>query len=139
MNIKFDKILKSADETYNFGLEYSKCLKGGDVLGLIGNLAAGKTTFVKGLLKGLHYDFDVNSPTFTLINEYEADSKVYHIDFYREENELRWENIGIKEMINSNAITIIEWADLLPQLLPQNCKFIYFEHYEEQFRRVYIK
>ena len=139
MNYKLDKILRSEEETYNFGLEYSKNLQSGDILGLIGNLAVGKTTFVKGLLKGLNYNYEVNSPTFTLINEYVADLQVYHIDFYREDNVLRWENIGLQEMINSNGVTIIEWADLLPQLIPLNCKYIYFEHYNNQYRRVYIK
>ena len=139
MKYKLNKILKSEKETYNFGSEYSKNLQSGDVLGLIGNLAGGKTTFVKGLLRGLNYDYEVNSPTFTLINEYVADLQVYHIDFYREDNVLRWENIGLQEMINSNGVTIIEWADLLPQLIPLNCKYIYFEHYNDQYRRVYIK
>ena len=139
MNYKLDKILRSEEETYNFGLEYSKNLQSGDVLGLIGNLAVGKTTFVKGLLKGLNYNYEVNSPTFTLINEYVADFQVYHVDFYREDNVHRWKNIGLQEMINSNGVTIIEWADLLPQLVPLNCKYIYFEHYNDQYRRVYIK
>ena len=139
MNYKLDKILRSEEETYNFGLEYSKNLQSGDVLGLIGNLAVGKTTFVKGLLKGLNYNYEVNSPTFTLINEYVADFQVYHVDFYREDNVHRWKNIGLQEMINSNGVTIIEWADLLPQLIPLNCKYIYFEHYNNQYRRVYIK
>jgi len=139
MKCKLDKILRSEEETYNFGLEYSKNLQSGDVLGLIGNLAVGKTTFVKGLLRGLNYNYEVNSPTFTLINEYVADFQVYHIDFYREDNVLRWLNIGLREMINSNGVTIIEWADLLPQLIPLNCKYIYFEHYNNRYRRVYIK
>tara|TARA_B110000495_G_C22714749_1_gene420141 strand:+ start:123 stop:542 length:420 start_codon:yes stop_codon:yes gene_type:complete len=139
MNYKLDKILRSEEETYNFGLEYSKNLQSGDILGLIGDLAVGKTTFVKGLLKGLNYNYEVNSPTFTLINEYVADFQVYHVDFYREDNVLRWKNIGLQEMINSNGVTIIEWADLLPQLVPLNCKYIYFEHYNDQYRRVYIK
>jgi tRNA threonylcarbamoyladenosine biosynthesis protein TsaE len=139
MTYKVDKILKSEMETYNFGYEYSKKIQGGDVLGLIGNLAVGKTTFVKGLLKGLNYNYVVNSPTFTLINEYAADLQVYHIDFYREDSELRWKNIGLQDMINSNGITIIEWADLLPQLVPLNCKYIYFEHFNDKYRRVHIK
>ena len=139
MTYKVDKILKSEMETYNFGFEYSKQIQGGDVLGLIGNLAVGKTTVVKGLLKGLNYDYEVNSPTFTLINEYAADLQVYHIDFYREDSELRWTNIGLQERINSNGITIIEWADLLPQLIPLNCKYIYFEHFNDKYRRVHIK
>ena len=71
-----DEITKNEESTFNLGLNYSKELVPGSVIGLIGDLASGKTTFVKGLLKGLEYDYDVTSPTFTLINEYDA--KIIH-------------------------------------------------------------
>jgi len=137
--MEINKISKTEEDTYNLGVKYSKGLIPGSVIGLIGELACGKTTFVKGVLKGLGYKYDVTSPTFTLINEYYAKVKVFHIDFYRDSNLLRWQNIGFEEILNSNGIVIIEWADLLPQLLPPYIDKIYFEHYNNQYRKIYSK
>lgn len=137
--MEINKISKTEEDTYNLGVKYSKGLIPGSVIGLIGELACGKTTFVKGVLKGLGYKYDVTSPTFTLINEYYAKVKVFHIDFYRDSNLLRWQNIGFEEILNSNGIVIIEWADLLPQLLPTYIDKIYFEHYNNQYRKIYSK
>ena len=135
----FDEITKNEEATFNLGLNYSKELVPGSVIGLIGDLASGKTTFVKGLLKGLEYDYDVTSPTFTLINEYDAKIKVFHIDFYRDSNMSRWNTIGLEEILNSNGIVVIEWADLLLELLPDHIKKIYFQHYEKKYRRIFVK
>tara|TARA_Y100000590_G_C15652802_1_gene989428 strand:+ start:309 stop:728 length:420 start_codon:yes stop_codon:yes gene_type:complete len=139
MNKKNNFISYGPDDTFNFGVELSSKFKNGDIIGLIGNLAAGKTTFVKGFLKGLNYKYEVTSPTFTLVNEYEAKNKVIHIDFYREPNIKRWNNIGFSDIINDNAIIIIEWADLLLDLLPENTYKIYFEHDLKNKRKIYIK
>jgi len=137
--MKLNKILKNEEDTFNLGMEYSEDILSGSVIGLIGDLASGKTTFVKGMLKGLGYKYDVTSPTFTLINEYFAKVKVFHIDFYRDNNLARWQNIGFQEILNSKGIVIIEWADLLPELLPDNIKKIYFEHCDNQYRRITSK
>ena len=137
--MKINEISKNIEETYNLGIKFSKELTAGSVIGLIGDLASGKTTFVKGILKGLDYKYEVTSPTFTLINEYPAKIKVLHIDFYRDNNLSRWKNIGFHEMIESDAIVVIEWADLLPDLLPKNLDKVYFEHYENKYRKIFIK
>ena len=120
MSLKFSKISKCEQDTYDLGIRYSKELLPGSVVGLIGVLASGKTTFVKGVLQGLGYTYDVTSPTFTLINESYAKIKVFHIDFYRDDNLSRWKNTGFQEMLNDDVIVIVEWADLLPELLPEN-------------------
>ena len=137
--MKINAISKNIEETYNLGIKFSKELTVGSVIGLIGDLASGKTTFVKGILKGLNYKYEVTSPTFTLINEYPAKIKVLHIDFYRDNNLLRWQNIGFQEMVESDAVVIIEWADLLPDLLPKNLSKVYFEHYENKYRKIFVK
>tara|TARA_B100000959_G_C14915911_1_gene597340 strand:- start:752 stop:1168 length:417 start_codon:yes stop_codon:yes gene_type:complete len=136
---KIDIVTKNSQETYNLGLKISNELKEGNIIGLIGDLASGKTTFVKGVLKGLDYEYEVTSPTFTLINEYKAKIKVIHIDFYREKNIDRWNDLGFQELINNNAIIIIEWADLLLDLLPNNICKIYFDHLQLTQRRIYSK
>ena len=99
---QFNYITSSYDETIKIGEEISKKLKPNVIIGLIGNLAAGKTTFVKGFLKGLGYKYTVSSPTFTLINNYDAKYNVMHVDFYREANMERWREIGFKDLLINN-------------------------------------
>jgi len=137
--IKINTISKSYNDTFKLGYDFSNKIQTGDVIGLIGNLASGKTSFVKGVLKGLNYNHDVTSPTFTLINEYNAKIKVVHIDFYREANIERWNNMGFHDIINDDAIIIIEWADLLLDLLPDNMLKIYFNHLSGNHREIYTK
>ena len=132
-------ITTSTEETQKLGESFSKNLKPGNIIALIGNLAAGKTSFVKGVLKGLGYKYEVTSPTFTLINEYYANSKVIHVDFYREENITRWNELGFQNMINSDSIILIEWADLIPDLLPNIDYKLHFEHKGEDKRRIEIR
>ena len=132
-------ITTSTEETQKLGESFSKNLKPGNVVALIGNLAAGKTSFVKGVLRGLDYKYEVTSPTFTLINEYYAKSKVIHVDFYREENITRWNELGFQNMINSDSIILIEWADLIPDLLPNIDYKLHFEHNGEDKRRIEIR
>ena len=131
-------ITTSTEETQKLGESFSKNLKPGNVVALIGNLAVGKTSFVKGVLRGLGYKYEVTSPTFTLINEYYAKSKVIHVDFYREENITRWNELGFQNMINSDSIILIEWADLIPDLLPNIDYKLHFEHNGEDKRKIEI-
>ena len=137
-SIKFDKIVNNLEECIQLGERLSKLLNLGDTLGLVGDLGAGKTTFVKGILLGLNYKYNVTSPTFTLINEYEADKKVVHMDFYREDDLSRWETIGFYDYINLHEnITIIEWSNLHKTLLPDDMTQINFEHISENKRRIF--
>ena len=129
-------IINSINDCIGLGMEISQKLKSGNILILEGELGSGKTTFVKGILKGLNYKYEVTSPTFTLINEYNADHKVIHIDFYREKNILRWKNIGIEEYLYNDNIVIIEWGNLIPELIPENSINIYFEHLELNKRKI---
>ena len=119
------------------GIDFSKNLKAGDIVGLIGDIAAGKTTFVKGVLEGLGYNYTVSSPTFTLINNYEASLDVMHVDFYREPNINRWVELGFRELIYSSGLVLIEWADLIPGLIPSETIMIKFEHINENERKIY--
>ena len=136
---EFSYITNGAEESIKLGKKFSKLLKSGDVIGLNGDLGAGKTTFIKGILQGFNYEENVTSPTFTLINEYYADLKVIHIDFYREENIMRWKNLGFEEIVNNNDIILIEWSNLIPELLPADIKIIFFEHIQENKRKIFLK
>tara|TARA_B100000686_G_C16580997_1_gene858108 strand:+ start:555 stop:971 length:417 start_codon:yes stop_codon:yes gene_type:complete len=135
---KINLSTNSFEDTMNFGIEFSKTIKKGDIIGLVGDLAAGKTTFVKGVLKGLNYDYTVSSPTFTLINNYEADFNVMHVDFYREPNIKRWLELGFQELIFSSDLVLIEWANLIPELIPQEAKIIKFDHLKENERKIHM-
>ena len=134
--MKIDLITHSSDETMNLGLEISKKIKTGDIFGFNGNLGTGKTTFIKGLLIGLGYEGDVTSPTFSLINEYDARLKVIHVDFYREPNIKRWKDIGFEEMLYQNDLVLIEWANLIPDILPEETKIFLFEHVSINKRKI---
>ncbi len=110
----------------------------GDIYGLRGEMASGKTTFIKGLLMGMGYKEMVNSPTFTLINEYDAVHKVIHIDCYRENNINRWVDLGIFEYFSSDAIVLIEWPEIISDILPKTIKYIDFEVLENNGRKIKI-
>ena len=135
---QFSYITSSYDETIKIGEEISQKLKPNVIIGLIGNLAAGKTTFVKGFLKGLGYKYTVSSPTFTLINNYDAKFNVMHVDFYREKHVQRWREIGFKNLIIDTDVVLVEWADLLPELLPEETVYIKFEHCPDNKRKIYL-
>tara|TARA_B110000116_G_scaffold208965_1_gene184480 strand:- start:49 stop:480 length:432 start_codon:yes stop_codon:yes gene_type:complete len=133
-----NKIINNEFECQKLGEEIALLLKPGDIISLEGDLGVGKTTMVKGILKKLNYRHDVTSPTFTLVNEYNADYKVIHIDCYRENDLERWKQIGLDEYLYSDNIVIIEWGNLIRKLLPEDCIVIKLEHMkEEQKRKIY--
>ena len=103
----------SEQETAAIAAELARGLPGGTVLLLIGDLGAGKTAFVRGLVQGVGIDSDeVSSPTFTLIQEY-GGGRVYHVDLYRlDPNEV--EELGLEELAENGGLVCIEWADRLP-------------------------
>ena len=109
--IQFDKNTDSSDQTILLAKSLSSKFKPGGIYGFIGDLASGKTTFIKGLLSGLDFIGMVNSPTFTLINEYDAKHKVIHIDCYREKNISRWIQLGLYDYFDtrrSRAISTVQ-------------------------------
>ena len=133
-----NKIINNELECQKLGEEIALVLKPGDIISLEGDLGVGKTTMVKGILKKLNYQHGVTSPTFTLVNEYNADYKVIHIDCYRENDLERWKQIGLDEYLYSDNIVIIEWGNLIRKLLPEDCIVIKLEHMkEEQKRKIY--
>ena len=129
----------SAEETIKLGKSFSKFIELGDIIALDGSLAAGKTTFVKGILSGLNFENEVTSPTFTLINEYEAMHRVIHMDCYRENNLQRWINLGIQDYFYSNDVKIIEWPEIISKLIPKDSISIIFTSISQFEREIYIK
>jgi tRNA threonylcarbamoyladenosine biosynthesis protein TsaE len=109
-------ICRLEEETFRLGEWLGKDLRGGEVILLSGGLGAGKTLFTKGVLSALELDpADVTSPSFTLVNRYEARLRVYHIDLYRlaEDGSAAFA-VGLDDILNEEgAVTIIEWAERL--------------------------
>lgn len=108
---------KSYLDTEKLGIEFSKIVSKGTIVLLNGDLGSGKTTFAKGVLRGLNYAEEVTSPTYTLINEYNADHDVIHIDCYREKNINRWLNIGLIDYFTTENILFIEWPRNIRDIL----------------------
>ena len=133
------RVTSSAEETIKLGKSLSKFIEAGDIMTLDGDLAAGKTTFVKGILSGLNFKREVTSPTFTLINEYEAKHRVIHMDCYRENNLQRWVNLGIQEYFYSADVKIIEWPEIISALIPEDHISITLTSISEFERKIYIK
>ena len=126
----------SEDETVSWGKILGGLLKAGDIVGLIGNLGAGKTYFVKGVADGLGIPEDqyVASPTFTLINEYRGSVTLYHFDLYRIQHEKEIEGLGYEEYLFGNGLVIIEWAEKMLRYLPEERLLIEIERVNDKTR-----
>ena len=125
-------------ETILLGEKFANFVEKGDVFAFIGDLASGKTTFIKGILKGLGFKKAVTSPTFTLVNEYDAKFPVIHIDCYREEELQRWIKIGMNDYLCSENVVIIEWADKLKTIIPENSIPVFFNHKNKNSREIFL-
>ena len=131
-------IAMDVNETVKLGEKFADYVERGDVFAFVGELASGKTTFIKGILKGLNFNKPVTSPTFTLVNEYDAKFPVIHIDCYREDELERWIKLGLNDYFSEINIVIIEWADKMVSLLPQNTIQVYFSHKSLNSREIIL-
>lgn len=104
-------ISKSPEETHNLGKSWANHVKSGWVIGLKGDLGAGKTQLVKGLAKGMGIEETITSPTFTLASEYQAKLPLYHLDFYRLKDDSEIIRAGLEPYFTPEGITVIEWID----------------------------
>ena len=132
-------ITKNPEETILLGENFADFMEKGDVYAFIGELASGKTTFIKGILKGLQFENHVTSPTFTLVNEYDAKYPLIHIDCYREDELVRWIKLGMNDYMNEENIVIIEWADKIESLLPSNTIYVQFSHKNIHSREITLR
>src|SRR5699024_10139075 len=113
----FNVKLNSLEETKKFGMKLGEILKSGDLISLMGDLGAGKTTLTQSIAQGLEINDYVTSPTFTLINEYEGKLPLYHFDVYRLGSIDELYDLGYEEYFYSNGVTIVEWGDKVLDLL----------------------
>jgi tRNA threonylcarbamoyladenosine biosynthesis protein TsaE len=134
MNSMNEYIVKTnnTEETLQFSKELAQRLQPGDVITLEGDLGAGKTTFTKGLAVGLEITKNVSSPTFTIIKEYNGRLPLYHMDVYRLEDS--YEDLGFDEYFEGQGVTVVEWAHLIEEQLPDELLQIKITHGEENTR-----
>jgi tRNA threonylcarbamoyladenosine biosynthesis protein TsaE len=133
-------ISNSPDETEAFGRRFAEKIKPGDVIGLTGGLGSGKTQFVKGLAAGLSAATAATSPTFTLIHEYSGGRlPIYHLDFFRVEDRQSAERLGLDDYFFGDGVSVIEWADRFPGLIPETARWISFEVKSETQRAITAK
>lgn len=128
------------NETIVFGRKLGMLLSPGDVVALVGELGAGKTTLVKGLVQGLGVTDKrvVKSPTFSLVHSYNGRIPVYHFDAYRLEDARQMLDIGSDEMIYGNGVAIVEWADKVSECLPKEYLKITLTAISENERKLEI-
>ena len=114
--------LRSADEatTKAIGAALAGLLDPGDVVGLAGDLGAGKTRLVQGAAAALGVDDPVLSPTFMLLREYDGDLPVHHVDAYRLAGPVELEDLGLDEVLAADAVAFVEWADRVAAVLPES-------------------
>ena len=118
----------SENDTIKLGEKTAGLLKPGDIIALEGELGTGKTVFVKGVAKGLKIREHITSPTFNIVHSYESESvTLHHFDVYRVNDEDELFETGFEEYLYKGDICIIEWADLIKDMLPENTIWIKLE------------
>jgi len=130
-------ILYGEDETKEYGLEFAKSLEPGSVVALIGPLGAGKTTLSKSIAKGLGITETITSPTFTIVCEYDSGRlPLYHFDVYRVSDPDELFEMGFDEYLHKKGVCLIEWADLIEDILPQNTITLKISYSEDGESRI---
>ena len=111
----------SEKDTFDMGRQIGEKAVPGDVYTLVGDLGVGKTVFTKGLAKGLGIEEPVSSPTFTIVQIYEEGRMpLYHFDVYRIGDVEEMDEIGYEDCIYGEGVSLIEWADLIEEILPEH-------------------
>ncbi len=108
----------SYEDTKEIAAKIAETFSGGEFVAMYGDLGAGKTAFVQGFAKSLGIESHITSPTFTIVNEYEGRLPLYHFDVYRISDPDEMYEIGYDEYVNSNGVCIVEWAELIEELFP---------------------
>jgi len=137
-------ITKNEKATFNFAKKFAESLQGGEIIGLIGDLGAGKTVFTEGLAAGLGVKNIVNSPTFVIMKVYDIKKttsrikKLVHIDAYRLQSTADLEVIGAQDYFNRlDTITVIEWIDKIKSDIPKkNLIALNFIHQDNDKRTI---
>jgi tRNA threonylcarbamoyladenosine biosynthesis protein TsaE len=133
--------LWSADETTTraIGAAVAGLLDPGDVVGLAGDLGAGKTRLVQGAAAALGVDGPVLSPTFMLVREYAGDPPMHHVDAYRLSGPLELEDLGLEDVLSADAVVFVEWADRVAAALPDSWLELVLHITEDDHRKIDVR
>ncbi len=127
------------DDTKKFASNFAKNLHKGDIIVLSGELGSGKTKFTEGVLTYFGLENEISSPTFTIVNEYKnSNTTIYHFDVYRLEDSDEFYAIGGEDYFN-NGICIIEWGELIDDILPKPYTKIVFQKLDDDIRKLSIE
>lgn len=138
-----ERITNSPEETYALGRELGEQATGGQIYCLDGDLGVGKTVFTQGFAYGLGIKEPVNSPTFTIVQQYEEGRlPLYHFDVYRIGDVSEMDEIGYEDCFYGDGVCLIEWSQLIPEILPEQVIRIRIEKNLEQgfdYRRIVVE
>jgi len=129
----------SAESTEAAGERLGATLGPGAVVALTGELGAGKTCFVQGLVRGLGATVRATSPTFVLVNQYSGRVPIHHVDAYRTDSMTELLDLGLLEMVGGEGVTVIEWADKLTPLLPPDAVHVHIAGVGDEPRTITIR
>ena len=130
--------IRNEEETKAFGHQLAERLEPGNVVALIGDLGTGKTTLSKYIAEGLGITEVVTSPTFTIVQEYHSGRlPLYHFDVYRIGDISEMEELGYEEYFFGDGVSLVEWADIIQELLPEEARIIRIEYGREPEERIY--
>ncbi len=133
------RTLDGLDGLDEFATEFARSLKPGDVIGLSGPLGAGKTTFVRSIVRRLHGEDQTSSPTFTFWHRYAGAPPIDHLDLYRVDDPAELTELGLEEAFDGTSIVFVEWWRNAPDLLPADHREIVFEGAGDEPRRVTVR
>lgn len=135
----FETTTHAEAETEALGCALARLMAAGGVIALRGDLAAGKTCFVRGMARAVGEGGHVHSPTFTLVNEYGHAQKLFHLDLYRLNGPRELIDLGYEEVFDGPHITAVEWAERAEELLPARRVEVALEHAGGDARRLCIE
>ncbi|MCR5761108.1 MAG: tRNA (adenosine(37)-N6)-threonylcarbamoyltransferase complex ATPase subunit type 1 TsaE [Sphaerochaetaceae bacterium] len=131
-------LCRTPEEMENLGRQFGEKAKKGTVISLRGSLGAGKTVFARGLSRALGITESIVSPTFTLIQEYDGTLKMYHMDLYRLSCEEDFIALGGEDFLYSDGICLIEWSEVIDEMLPKGTIYVNIKINEDQSRTVEV-
>jgi len=129
--------LKNESETRDFGLELASKAEPGDIIALVGDLGTGKTALTGYIAEGLGVSETISSPTFTIVKEYRSGRlPLFHFDVYRLGDGEELLDIGAEDYLEGNGLCVIEWADIVADVLPEDSILIHINYTENEGERI---
>ena len=137
---KMTVISRNPEETFLIGKIIGRTLIEKDVVALVGDLGTGKTCLTQGIARGLGVpdEYQITSPSFTLINEYQGRMMLYHFDLYRLLRAREIDDMGYEEYLFGQGVSVIEWADKVKDILPDDTLFVLINYADEKERNIII-